>query len=312
MIMQARSSHLIERAAEKLRQGGGPDAMATLLPAEAAAADPVGGEVLLETVAPPLEHPAAPSLPVTEVEPVGKAAPPRSRSIEAAALERIGVIGVGNARSRIAEEFRIIQGEILRNGFAPTATAGVANLVMITSAKPNEGKSFSAVNLAASIARQRDREVVLVDLDTKHGSLTDLLGLRGATGLLDLLSKPSLDVRDILMPTDVDRLFFLPTGTHAEAAEVFASRAMSNVIRALGRRYAERIILFDSPPCLSTSDPSALSRVVGQTVLVVEAHTTQRADLEAAIEMLQACPRIALMLNKAQMSVGNYFGAYTS
>jgi protein-tyrosine kinase len=287
--------------------------MGALLPEAAVPADSNGEETFIEPVAPPPDHPpVAPLPPASEIEPVRKTGAPQTRPIEAAVLERIGVIGVGNARSRIAEEFRIIQGEILRNAFAPTATAGVANLVMITSAKPNEGKSFSTVNLAASIARQRDREVILVDLDTKHGSLTDLLGFRSAPGLLDLLSKPSLDVRDLLMPTDVDRLFFLPTGTHAEAAEVFASRAMSNVIRALGRRYPERIILFDSPPCLSTSDPSALSRVVGQTVLVVEAHSTQRADVEAAVEMLQACPRIALMLNKAQMSVGNYFGAYTS
>ena len=198
-----------------------------------------------------------------------------------------------NTRDRTAEEFRVAQVQILRTAFAPENAGAGTNLVMITSARPGEGKSFSSLNLATSIARQRDREVVLVDVDAKQDSLGSLLGLSNLPGILDLAGEPGADAEAYLVPTCFPKLSILPIGPHIErSAELFATRAMARLIRELGRRYADRVVILDAPPCLSSSDPSTMAPIVGQIVMVVEAGRTQRPEIESSLDLIQACPRI--------------------
>lgn len=217
-------------------------------------------------------------------------------------------------RSRVSEEFRIIQGQIMRTAFAPqTAGTGLANLVMVTSARPGEGKSFASLNLALSIARQRDHEVLLVDTDAKDQSLGQTLGLTDTPGLLDLALDPRIDPDDVIATTGFEKLSVLSLGTKPEtSAELFATRQMTRLIRDLGRRYADRVVILDAAPCLSSSDPSTLAPIVGQIVMVVEAERTQRSEVEAALDLVQACPTISLLLNKVQVTTSHTFGAYAS
>ncbi len=293
-MMATKPLHLVERAAERLRQDGILDASTALL-REA------------ETTGLAAELPLPPS-PITP----GDALQPARPIIDGALLERAGMIDWGKVRSRVAEEFRIVQGQILRAAFSPDATgAHLANLVMVTSARPGEGKSFTALNLATSIARQRDHEVLLVDIDSKPRSLVQELGLSGERGLLDLAADPGLDPEQVIARTVFDKLSILPLGREAEhSPELFATRQMSRLIRDLGRRYADRLVILDAPPCLSSSDASTLAPIVGQIVLVVEAERTQRDEVEGAVDLLQACPSITLLLNKVQMTPPNTFGAY--
>ncbi len=234
-------------------------------------------------------------------------------AIDAVALERGGMVDWSRTRSRISEEFRLVQRQILRAAFGPGAEPGFSNLLMVTSARPGEGKSFTSVNLAGSIARQGDHHVLLVDADSKRDSFCYSLGLAEMRGLLDLVANTKLDPAPLIVKTPIDRLSILPVGRERErSAELFSTKEMTRLIQSLGRRYADRLLVLDAPPCLSTSDPAVLAPVVGQILFVVEADRTQRDEVEASLDLIQACPNITLVLNKQQISSRYTFGAYSS
>jgi len=234
-------------------------------------------------------------------------------TIDAVALERGGMVDWSRTRSRISEEFRLVQRQILRAAFGPGAEPGFSNLLMVTSARPGEGKSFTSVNLAGSIARQGDHHVLLIDADSKRDSFCYALGLAEMRGLLDLVANPKLDPSPLIVKTPIERLSILPVGRERErSAELFSTKEMTRLIQSLGRRYADRLLVLDAPPCLSTSDPAVLAPVVGQILFVVEADRTQRDEVEASLDLIQACPNITLVLNKQQISSRYTFGAYSS
>lgn len=235
------------------------------------------------------------------------------RTIDAIALERGGMVDWSRTRSRISEEFRLVQRQILRAAFGPGAEPGFSNLLLVTSARPGEGKSFTSINLAGSVARQGDHHVLLVDADSKRDSICYPLGLAEARGLLDLVANPKLDPAPLIVKTPIERLSLLPVGRERErSAELFSTKEMTRLIQSLGRRYADRLLILDAPPCLSTSDPAVLAPVVGQILFVVEADRTQKDEVEASLDLIQACPTISLVLNKQKISSRYTFGAYSS
>lgn len=239
---------------------------------------------------------------------------PAFNSIDAFALERAGVVDCPNMPGRISEEFRLIQRQVLRNGFTRSGREpGYSNLLMVTSARSGEGKSFTSINLAASIARQGDRDVLIIDADPKRDSICFMMGLADAPGLLDLAADPKLDSGPMIVRTPIERLSVLPIGREREGGStLFSSRDVPRVIQSLGHRYSDRLLILDAPPCLSASVPGVLAPVVGQILFVVEAERTQRDEIEASLDLIQTCPSIALVLNKQQLPARHGFGAYSS
>lgn len=329
-----KSSHLVERVTERLlRSGDLEESAAHLLdgapnpgvgaqPASPAPAGAVAAGAPIEVASPamaggasppgaePLARPAIASAAYDRMPPDLLQAP---HSIDAVALERGGMVDWSRTRSRISEEFRLVQRQILRTAFGPGAEPGFSNLLMVTSARPGEGKSFTSINLAGSIARQGDHSVLLVDTDSKRDSFCYSLGLAESRGLLDLVANPKLDPAPLIVKTPIERLSILPVGRERErSAELFSTKEMTRLIQSLGRRYADRLLILDAPPCLSTSDPAVLAPVVGQIMFVVEADRTQRDEIEASLDLIQACPTITLVLNKQQISSRYTFGAYSS
>ncbi|MDE2005344.1 MAG: hypothetical protein KGI51_02155 [Rhodospirillales bacterium] len=305
--------HLVERAAELLmRSGGGGEGLAELA-APSAAVPAAASEERAPTpswdraatlIAPPLLAPA----PV----PAAEQLPEPARKIDMPRLIAAGLAEGGAGRTRIAEEFRLVQNQLLRSAFGADAEPGLSNLLMVTSARPNEGKTFSAFNLAASIARRGDHRVLLIDADAKHGSLSDLLGINESPGLLELAARSDIGLGDCMFATAIPALSFLPVGhQRGHRGDIFASNGMMRVIQGLGRRFPDLLIVLDVAPCLSTSDPAALAPMVGQVVFVVEAERTQRDEVEASLDLIQTCPTITLLLNKVQMSTSHSFGAYS-
>jgi receptor protein-tyrosine kinase len=234
--------------------------------------------------------------------------------VDMTSLFRAGMIDWNRVRSRVSEEFRLVQRQIVRTAFtAAGAEPGFSNLLMITSSIPGEGKSFTSLNLAACIARQRDHYVLLIDIDSKRDSFCMALGLGDSPGLLDLAANPELDPSQVIAKTAIENLSVLPIGIERDLGpELFASKQMTKLIQALGRRYADRLIVLDAPPTLSTSDPAALAPIVGQVLFVVEAERTQREEVESSLDLLQACPTITLLLNKVQVQTRYTFGAYST
>jgi len=238
---------------------------------------------------------------------------PGAAPVSADALAKAGLIDRAQRHSRISEEFRIIQSKLLREAFGGNGVAAAArgNLIVVTSALPGEGKSFVTMNLAAGIARQGDRRVLLIDADVKPDSLGQIMGLSGAPGLFDLVRSGSHSIDDLIVPTTVEHLDILPPGTGAaESAELFASKRMAELLEELGQRYADRPIIFDSSPCLSSSNPHALAPWVGQIVVVVAAGSTHQGDVEAALDLVQNCPSVSLLLNKIAPWNLHSFGSY--
>lgn len=235
--------------------------------------------------------------------------PPRgSRSrlveIDMARLAARGLLTPDMPQSRLANELRVIKRPLINNCLGKSAgRVKNANRIMITSALPGEGKSFLSTNLAMTIATERDSTVLLVEADPTRPSLTTLLGVPPARGLMDLLVDPTLDVADVLVKTNVGRLTFIPAGKRQEhATELLASGIMEKLVEHLSSRYSDRILIFDSGPLLAAPEAHVLARYMGQVVLVVEAGKTTHSAVQQALATIEQCPVVMLALNKASAS----------
>lgn len=251
----------------------------------------------------------------------GRPAPARAREervpaanvrvIDLSRLQATGFITPNVKESQLLHEFRIIKRPLIQNalgkGAAPVANG---NLVMITSSLPGEGKSFVAVNLAMSMAMEVDCRVLLVDADVVRPSIPRLLGIQPAKGLMDVLTTPDLGLAEVLLKTNIPRLDLLLAGTHhASASEFLASGAMNELLQGVATRYADRIVVFDSPPLLATTESRVLAAHMGQVVMVVEADKTTRGVLESALATVESCPVVMTLLNKVSRSeTASYYG----
>jgi protein-tyrosine kinase len=308
--MASNQQHLIERAAARLAETQvtafqSPRPRPSPEPRRAIPLD-LPSRVVVDDE--PLDEAAA----RVAAEPISTPSVADERQIEPARLAKAGLIR--DPASRVSEEFRIVQNRVLRQSFgdASATSSGVQNIVMITSALKGEGKSFVSLNLAGEIARQGDRRVLLLDVDPKPDSLSRILGVESAPGLLELARDVKLDIADIIIPTAAEGLDIAPVGQNdGRSGEVLASPRMGQIIQEIGRRYADRLIILDAPPCLASSAPHALAPVCGQAVLVVAANNTQQSDIEAALDLLQTCPHVSLLLNKVAPWMTHSFGTYS-
>lgn len=227
----------------------------------------------------------------------------RSREVELD-LERLAEAGFITSDSKgnlTAEEFRILKRPLLANIAGSAAPIRNANLVMVTSSLPDEGKTFTAINLAMSIARELDRTVLLVDADVARPSLPRVLGIPERKGLLDVLQDKSLQLSDVLLRTNIEKLTLLTAGTpDSHATELLASEAMGRLLVDIGRRYSDRVVIFDSPPLLPTTEARALATRMGQIVFVVRAEETPQNAIKEALTTIESCPVKLLVLNQAR------------
>lgn len=223
-------------------------------------------------------------------------------------LREGGYILPDAAPSAIAEEFRIVKRQLLRH--AQDVPHGRS--ILICSAQPDDGKTFCAVNLALSLAAEKDIEVVLIDADVAKPEILSTLGLEAGPGLIDAIENPDVDVEACLIRTDIPGLLVLPAGRPTnEATELLASERTRQVLDRLRARDPRRVILFDSPPALAASPASVLAMHCGQLLFVVRAERTGEADLREALELLSACPRPQLLLNGVEFGSANRrFGRY--
>lgn len=235
------------------------------------------------------------------------------RVIDLVTLQAAGFITPDVTDSRLLHEFRVIKRPLIQNalgkGAAPIANG---NLIMVTSSLPGEGKSFVSLNLAMSIAMEVDCRVLLVDADVIKPSIPRLLGIKPAKGLMDVLTTPGLTLGDVLLKTNVPRLDLVLAGTHHHSAsELLASAAMNELLQGIASRYPDRIVVFDSPPLLATTESRVLAAHMGQVVLVVEAEKTTHGAVESALATVENCPVVMTVLNKTpQSETGSYYGYY--
>ncbi len=228
-------------------------------------------------------------------------------------LDEAGFLTPINCRQKLAEEYRIIKRPILINAFNKgAAPVKDGNLVAITSARSGEGKTYTSFNLAASIALELDTTILLVDTDILKASLTKQLGLESEPGLMDVLSDSSVNISDVIMATDMPRLSIIPSGNlSSNPTELLASNRMQNLMQEVSKRYSDRIVLFDTPPLMETTESSVIVNLMGQVIVVVEASSTTTDIIQAAVAKINPEKVIGMILNKSRrMSDNTYYGGY--
>ncbi|MEG3082546.1 AAA family ATPase [Sphingomonas sp. PB2P12] len=234
--------------------------------------------------------------------------------IDRGMLAANGMIVPGAPVGPLAEEFRLIKRQLLIASarIAESDSPEKARMILVCSARPEDGKTFCAINLALSIAAERDTEVLLVDADVAKPDVANQLGLSAGAGLLDALADSAIDVEDLVIRTDVAHLSVLPAGTKtAMDTELLASARTRTVIARLLAANPRRIVIFDSPPALAASPASVLAMRVGQVMLVVRADRTPESELRAAVNLLDGCEHIQLVLNAVSFVQGGArFGSY--
>ncbi|MET0012460.1 MAG: XrtA-associated tyrosine autokinase [Sedimenticola sp.] len=225
-------------------------------------------------------------------------------------LSELGMLTPDKPRSRIADEYRTIKRPLLMNiDGKGAAQVQNANLIMVTSALAGEGKTFSAINLAMSIAMEQDKTVLFVDADISKASAGDLLGMPDNAGLIDVLLDNGKSVADVMLRTNIPNLRLLPAGhAHERATELLASENMQRVMKELSERYHDRVIVFDSPPLLQTTEAGVLANLMGQIMFVVAAESTPQSVLKEAVSHIAEDKIIGLVLNKVKRKLGDVHG----
>ena len=229
-------------------------------------------------------------------------------------LREQGLIVPEGAVTTLLEEFRIVKRQLLvqAGDLRGQGAGAAAQRILISSPHPGEGKTYCALNLALSIAAEKESEVLLVDADFAKPSILSALGLPGGPGLMDALMDETIDPAACVLGTDVPGLWVMPAGDAAiNDSEYLASSRTARVLERLTENAPHRMVIFDSPPALAASPAAELAKYVGQTVVIVRADRTAQGALEDAISLLNACPNVQLLLNDAQFSPsGRRFGSY--
>lgn len=249
--------------------------------------------------------------PAREIEHAPVVAPTRVVQIDKQALREMELMPPTSIERQISSEYQHVKRALVKSALGRSGS-GIANghLIMIASALPGEGKTFTSINLALSLAREKDTEVLLVDADVAKPHVSRIFKVQSEPGLLDLLSDSSRHPDSCILSTDVPGLKLLPAGRQLESAtELIASDRMAELVQQLGRPAARRIVLFDSPPLLLSTESRALAPRIGQVVLVVRAEFTPQRAVFEAIEAIGDAVPVSLILNQSEStSAGEYYG----
>jgi receptor protein-tyrosine kinase len=228
-------------------------------------------------------------------------------------LRESGRLPSAEAARRTEDEIRRIKWPLLGAVSGRSGNQAVRNnVILVTSALPGEGKTFTALNLALSIVRDRELRVILVDADVERPGLTPALGLEGHPGLNDVLEDTSREIDSVTYRTDVEGLFVVPAGKwHDQAPEFFAGSRMPQIIEELIRRVGNGVVVLDSPPLLATNEAQVVTRYVGQVLFVVRADDTEQRAVREAIALVDPSASVSAVLNRVQPSaIGRYYGHY--
>ncbi|WP_031565289.1 XrtA-associated tyrosine autokinase [Rheinheimera texasensis] len=230
--------------------------------------------------------------------------------IDLDSLSKRNFVAKATERKLIYEEYRVIKRKLINNAFGPLSSSlKNPNLILVSSSRPGEGKTFTSVNLALSIALEQDKTVLLVDADVLRPNVSRTLEISVPRGLTDYLSSDSVDVTDIMYSTNVERLKLIAAGKpHHLSTELLASDKMAALVNEFASRYPDRIVIFDAPPLLGVNETSVLAAMCGQAVIVLEENKTKLNELEKAISLLPPDLATGFVINKAHYSRDKGYG----
>ncbi len=225
-------------------------------------------------------------------------------------LSASGYVTPDAARSRLTEEYRLIKRALMNRHLNRTGPR--SNLILITSALTEEGKTFTAINLAMSLATEEDTSVLLIDADFSKPGAMAVLGCHEKIGLMDVLENPDIDLADVLIKTNIPNLTVVPAGqSHERSTELLSGARMAWLAEEMACRDENRFVLFDCPPLLATTEAAALTAHVGQVLFVVRAESTKEVTVRHALALIDERPEVGLVLNRTRLRIGSSeFGDY--
>jgi exopolysaccharide/PEP-CTERM locus tyrosine autokinase len=236
--------------------------------------------------------------------------PVKQMVIDIASLRANGYLPEEGRDRKFTDHYRRIKRPLIDKAASGIA-GGDPRMIMITSALPGDGKTFTSINLAFSMALERDVSVLLMDCDVAKCHISQILGLGSEAGLLDTLGDESLDVESLVIQTNVRGLSILPAGNRTEAStELLSSNRMRQLVAGLCKRDPRRILLLDSPPLLITNEGRSLVKVAGQVVLVARSGHTPSQALQEAVGLLEAKQAGGIVLNQVPVSPNDSYYGY--
>ena len=217
--------------------------------------------------------------------------------------------------SPLADQFRRIKQPLLRRLDSQSGSNSLSNVVMVTSSLEGEGKTYTSINLAISIAMELDRTALLVDLDMVKKSVVSQLGIVVDPGLSDYLINREVEIASIIHSTDIDRFKLIPAGNAKQIetnAELLTSEKMKAFLLDLSNRYKDRVIVLDTPPLLASSIAKGLAFMAGHLVMVVEAEKTSSTIISESLQYLDGSRFAGFVLNKTNLasSKDSVYGSY--
>jgi receptor protein-tyrosine kinase len=236
--------------------------------------------------------------------------------IDLEGLEERGFVSLTNSRRLVNEEYRAIKRKVLNNAFGPlSATLENSNVIMVSSPRPNDGKTFTAINLALSIALEQDKTVLLVDADVLRPSVMRELGVNFDKGLMEYLLGDITSLSDVMYSTNVEKLKVIPAGkSHHLSTELLASEKMWETVQEFSRRYSDRVVIFDTPPLLGINETAILANLAGQAVVVIKENSSKISDVNEAIQQLNPDMSKGFVVNQSTQGGdgSGYYGYYYS
>ena len=225
-----------------------------------------------------------------------------SIEIDFALLENKGFVSTNSQRQLINEEYRAIKRKLLDNAFGPLSKSlSNSNIIMVTSSRPGEGKTFTAINLALSIALEKDKTVLLVDADVLRPNVMKTLALKDEHGLMEYLLGETVNISEVMYKTNLDNLRIIPAGkSHHLSTELLASERMFLAVEEFANRYTDRVVIVDTPPLLGINETAILANLAGQAVVVTEESKTKLIDIEQAVKQLNPRMAIGFIMNKSE------------
>lgn len=207
-------------------------------------------------------------------------------------------------KNSISDAYRVLRTQILQR-----LNEKDWNTLAITSPGGRAGKSLTAINLAISLAREVDNTVLLIDANLRSPRLDKYFGFNAEYGLSDYLLNDK-DLGDMLIhPEGISKFVMLPAGRAiVNSSEMLSSSKMQSLVEEVKHRYPSRIVIFDLPPVLESSDTLAFIPNADATLVVIEEGKTQEVELKQTFELLQNNEIIGTVLNKAYTQDRDYDG----
>ena len=233
-------------------------------------------------------------------------------TIDLRKLDSLGFITPKTANLHLFEQYRHIKMQVLSDDLK-RRSASNANIIVITSAVPGEGKTYSSINLALSIAYEYNHTVLFIDGDVHKKTSSRILEINERPGLLDYLTGEKTELADLLLSTNIEKFTVLPNGRfHDRATELYNSKRMQLLMQELSKRYSDRLIIIDTPPLLQDTSASAIARIAGNIIMVVEAEKTPRHYVEESLRRINRDKLLGIILNKSNQRHDSEYGYYSS